>query len=123
MKKIVLLFMVIFTVAFSGCTKSTSSTSSGVYKGVVLFSICSHTVIQTIGSPNYIGQDTWASGSNPGDPVYHHVFAVQNGCQFGNHPQGDTISFRVIPAQVQNCMYCLIAVAVPDTTIPIQVLN
>ena len=120
MKKIILLSIIIFTIALSGCKKGISTTT-GIYKGVVLFNICTHAAIQTIG-PHYLGQDSWASNTNFG-PVYHHVFAVQNGCQFGNHAQGDTISFIVITPQVQNCVQCLIAVAVPDSVYAIQVLN
>ena len=70
-----------------------------------------------------MGEETWVSGTAPGSAVYHHVFAVQNGCQFGTRNAGDTITFKIISLQVQNCMYCMTAVAVPDSVYSIQVVD
>ena len=116
MERLILYSLLIFTVALSGCKKGISTTSQSVHKGVVMFNICGNIAIQTM-SPDYLGQDIWVSDTS----VYHHVFAVQNSCKFGNHNQGDTISFTVIAPQVQNCAQCMVYVAVPDTTIPIYV--
>jgi hypothetical protein len=121
-KNIMIVLFVLFAMVPGGCKKNTTTASGGPYRGVVLFNICTHTEIQTLG-PNYLGEDTWASGTTVGSPVYHHVLAVQNGCQFGDHKQGDTISFIVVAPQVQNCFHCMIAVVVPDSVYPIQVLN
>lgn len=121
--KIFLMLLPLLAAAGTGCRKTTASgATSGTYTGVVVFSTCLHTMIQTIG-PDYLGEDNWVSGTYSGATVYHHVFAVQNGCQFGDHNPGDTIRFRVISPQAQNCMYCMIAVAVPDSSYAIQVVN
>lgn len=120
MRILLLAAIIAFSMTFSGCSKSSSSNSGipgDTYYGTVLFSNCNSMVIQTDGSPNFIGQDTWTSGSN----VYHHVFAVQNFCQVGAHPVGYTIRFKVIPAQEQTCAVCMIASDVPSVSIPILI--
>jgi len=123
MKKAAFFSIIILSIASFGCKKNSSSTPAPfVYKGIVVFSTCTHTMIQTIG-PDYLGEDTWVSGTYTGAPVYHHVFAVQNGCQFPAHNSGDTVNFKVINPQVQNCVACMVAVAVPDSVYAIQVVD
>jgi hypothetical protein len=106
----------------SGCIKTkVTSSASTTYKGVILYSICTQTVIQTLG-PNYLGINNWVDGNDTNHPVYNHVFRMQNGCM-GVGQKGDTIIFKVIPPQVQNCMACMIYIDCPDTLIPIQLAN
>ena len=61
MNKLLILSALMLTVACAGCKKSSAPAFSGPYKGVVLFSVCAHTAIQTLG-PNYLGEDSWAAG-------------------------------------------------------------
>lgn len=104
----------------AGCNKRTSPGSLGtVYRGVVLRNICCQAVVQTIGTNN-LGQ-SWADSGNAAYPSYSHVFRVANPCQFGTYKEGDTISFKVIAQQVQNCACCMIFIPTPATSIPIQV--
>ena len=114
------LFTILFLGFFvSGCKKSHVPDPNTIYRGVVLYSECSVAVVQTIG-PNYLGADTWAAGTYSGAPVYHHVFRVQNGCQLSDTMGADTFNFKIVSPQVQNCM---IVVAAPDISYPIQVVN
>ncbi len=122
MKKLLVLSILIITSALPACKKKTASLPTGTYKGIVVFNICSQAMIQTLG-PYYLGEETWVSGTAPGSTVYHHVFAVQNGCQFGNRSAGDTINFKVISPEVQNCIHCMMFVAVPDSAYAIQVVD
>jgi len=106
-----------------GCKKppGTSGTAA-IYKGVVLHNICCQDVIQTLGA-NLLGQDTWVD-SNSGVPTtYHHVFKVANPCQFGGHAAGDTVQFRIIEQQPQNCACCMLFVYTPSLSYAIQVTN
>jgi len=117
-KRSLLLSMILVFAIFSGCGKSGSTNiSPALYNGVVILRGCNYAVIQTLGSPNYIGQDTWVTGAN----TYHHVFRVQNWCQFGNHAMGDTVWFRVVQPQTQNCVACMMLANAPETTIPITI--
>lgn len=109
-------------VFYAGCSKKTASSSgaSTVYKGVVTINMCGNIAIETLG-PDYLGENSWSAGS--GSPVYHNIFTVQNACQFGVHPVGDTISFKVVASQTQNCAQCMAYVAVPPARYPIQVIK
>jgi hypothetical protein len=77
-------------------------------------------VVQTLG-PNYLGLDTWPDSSQAGYPVYSHVFTVANPCQFGNHAQGDTITFKTTDLQAQTCACCMMFVYTPSLKYPIVV--
>lgn len=105
-----------------GCKKNQGPDLSKTYKGFVLYSECSVSVVQTIG-PDYLGTATWAAGSYAGAPVYHNVFTVQNGCQFLDTMGTDTFNFKIISPQVQNCMHCMMVVDAPDVSYPIEVVN
>lgn len=124
MKKSFLLLLIAGLAINMSCrkmNKSTSTTSSStIYRGVVLKSMCTQTVIQTIGT-DLIGQIGWHDGTLSPSPVYDHVFKVQDGCQVGVS-SGDTINFKVISPQPQNCMACMVYISCPDTLVPIQVV-
>jgi hypothetical protein len=122
--KILYLFVMLLAFTAAGCSKKTTgSAAAGVlYTGVVLHAICCQDVIQTIG-PDQLGQASWIDSGDAARPVYSHVFTVANPCQFGNHVAGDTIKFKVIPQEVQNCACCMMYIPTPSTTYPIQVVN
>jgi hypothetical protein len=117
MKK-ALFSIVIFAILASGCKKSSAPDTNIIYKGVIINSVCLHSVIQTIG-PNYLGENGW-TGSTGAQPL-DHVFSVQNYCQFEEHNIGDTVNFKIIPAQAQNCMYCMMVIAAPSTSYSIEI--
>ena len=123
MRKGIIGFAVILCFLTAACKKGPSANSgtSQIYKGMVLHSICCLDVIQTLGSDT-LGQNTWIDSNAVPVAVYHHVFKVSNPCQFTGG-MGDTISFRVIQQQVQNCACCLIAIYTPATSFPVQVVN
>ncbi len=123
MKKFVFFLIVVFAIPVSGCKKGTTATnSSGSYKGVIIKNTCCQIVIQTIG-PNYLGQMNWRDGFDSTGTVYSHVFKVSNPCQFGNHMPYDTINFKIVPMQVQNCACCMVFTNTPDTSYAIEVVN
>lgn len=108
------------TMVWAGCTKADPATA--IYKGVVIYDMCGHIVVQSIG-PGYIGQPAWTDENNSDKPVYKHVFTVANPCQFGMHSYGDTIAFRIVAPQLQHCSRCQVALVMPDTAYPIQVID
>ena len=122
MKKLLLLLLIGGLTANMGCRKlnRTTSSSSTIYRGVVLKSLCTQTVIQTIGS-DLIGEVGWHDDLSSSSAVFNHVFKVQNGCQV-QVTAGDTINFKVISPEVQNCYACMVYVSCPETLIPIQVM-
>ncbi len=99
MKKLSFLLLILIAASWYGCRKSAPTLT---YRGVILMSVCSHQVIQTLG-PNYLGVDNWTLNNS----VYHHVFNAQNYCQMGSYKVGDTINFQIIATQVNNCFYCM----------------
>lgn len=124
MKHFVILSIALFALLSPSCKKKngTVSTTVGTYKGVVIQNICCQIVIQTIG-PDYLGQDSWIDSGTTDHHVFYHVLKVANPCQFGNHMQGDTISFKVIAQQPQNCACCMMYAATPVTAYPVEVIN
>lgn len=127
--KHVLITTALISLLIAGCAKKTAKISSGpdsvppdsIYTGVVLRVICCQDVIQTIGTYN-LGQMGWIDSGDVSHPVYDHVFRVANPCQFGAK-QGDTIRFKVIAQEPQNCACCMIYTATPETRIPIRAIN
>ena len=119
MKPFMLLLLLPITL-FSGCDKKSAAPTT-TYRGVILHSVCCSDVIMSIGSDS-IGQDSWIDSNVSSLPVYHHVFKVANPCQFGGQT-GDTISFRIITSEVQNCACCMLFAYTPQTSYPIQVVN
>jgi hypothetical protein len=118
-------FIVLFCLLIAGCKKPASGTSSSgiIYKGVVLHNVCCLDVIETVGTDR-LGQDNWVDSNTPPPlALYHHVFKVANPCQFGTHAEGDTIQFKVIQQEPQNCACCMLFIFTPATTYPIQVVN
>ncbi|MCW3123613.1 MAG: hypothetical protein JWQ38_3105 [Flavipsychrobacter sp.] len=107
----------------SGCSKKTSpaTSSTGTYKGVIIKNACCLIVIHSIGS-NLLGQD-WTDNGSTGNIRYDHAFKVANPCQFGNHVEGDTISFNVVKPQAQNCACCMMFTTTPDTAYSIEVVK
>lgn len=121
MKKISALILLVAMAALS-CKKSGSgNTPVGIYKGVVLHSLCCQNVIQLIDNDS-LGIDNWIDSNAMPYVTYNNVFTVANACQFGFAPVGDTISFKIIPQEAQNCACCLIAVHTPNVSYPIRVL-
>jgi hypothetical protein len=119
MKKVVFLLAMPLALMNAGCRKTGHNTpvAGKEYKGVVVYNICSQPMVQSLG-PDLIGQQTFVAGNN----TYHNVFAVKNICDFGDHGAGDTIRFRMKKASAQNCMYCMMAVALPDVGYYIEVV-
>lgn len=118
MKKGFILAALIFTELIGSCKKGDTGTTTGSsYRGTVIKNICCQIVIQTVGTNN-LGQ-SWTDGATR----YDHVFKVSNACQFGDHIAGDTINFKVVGAEVQNCACCMVYTTTPDTSYAIQVVN
>ncbi len=123
MKKLILLsFVALFAAA--SCQKRTSGgtkTPTGTtYKGVVRINMCGQIAIETLG-PNYLGEDTWTGGTS--GPTYHHIFSVQNHCDFGSHREGDTVTFIIVANTVQKCAVCLAYTPTPATQYAVHVIN
>jgi hypothetical protein len=126
MKKSVLFLAIMIAAVVSGCSKGSSMNkpvvnNGGIYKGVILKGICCQIVVQTIG-PDYLGQMNWRDSYDSSGIVYNHVFKVADPCQFGANA-GDTIKFRFVPTQVQNCACCMLATPVPDSSYSIEVVK
>lgn len=119
MKKFLLFVLLVAGLGVAGCEKS-SSVKSAKYKGVVVYNVCCNVVIQTVGSES-LGQDGWEDGNNSAHPTYNHVFKVANSCEFGNHSEGDTVSFTIVAPQAQKCACCMIYVASPEKSYSIHV--
>lgn len=118
MKKFVVCLSALITLLSLSCKKTNNADIS--YKGVVLFNICSHAVVQTFGS-NLIGENHWAE---TGTAIYDHVFRVQNTCQLGDSLiAGDTITFKLRANIVQDCNYCMLLVETPNTNYAIQLVH
>ena len=119
MKKITCLLAIAITLANTGCRKTGHSTPAvgKEYTGVVVYNICSHPMVRSTGS-DLIGQPTFVAGNK----TYHNVFAVKNICDFGNYKAGDNIKFRMKKASEQNCMYCMMAVELPEVGYYIEVI-
>ncbi|MCD6010946.1 MAG: hypothetical protein K0Q79_808 [Flavipsychrobacter sp.] len=116
------LILLVLAIAALSCRRSsTNNTPVGVYKGVVLHSLCCQNVIQVIDNDS-LGIDNWIDSNAMPYEVRNNVFTVANACQFGFAPKGDTISFKIIPQEVQNCACCLIYVHTPRITYPVRVL-
>ncbi len=124
MKNLILILAIVSCIAAQGCKKSSSSTDTTIYRGVVIVSVCGSIAVQTVG-PNYLGETSWVNGNNPDKPVLRHVFRVQNSCQFLSSEVRDTFNFRVIPAvqTMQNCVLCNMVGAVPQTAYAIEVIK
>jgi len=118
MNKILFSFIVVIILA-CGCKKSSTVNNGVTYRGVVIRSVCLHSVVQSIG-PNYLGENGWV-GSFGSQPL-NHVFSVQNYCQFGGHAIGDTFNFKIVPPQSQNCAYCMEAIDAPTTAYSIEIV-
>lgn len=112
---------VITTAALIGCDKGIT-TASQQYKGVVLYNQCCNIVIQNIGNPA-VGQATWIDSNRSDYPTYYDVFKVANPCQFVNHKVGDTILYKVVVPEVQNCACCMQFIYTPSVAKPITVLR
>ncbi len=102
--------------------KKNDTPSGPVYTGTILRNICGQVMVQTTGT-TLIGQNNWVDGNDPSGKKYDHVFRVQNACQLGNYPEGSNISFRISAPETQNCAVCMLYVATPDTTYPIEVVK
>lgn len=122
MKRFLIFLLIISGLFIAGCKKSSNTNSGTIYKGVVLHNICCLDVIQTIDA-DYLGQASWIDSNNTAYPIYTHVFKVSNPCQFGNHAEGDTIRFKVIPQEVQTCACCMVFIFTPNASYPILVVN
>lgn len=124
MKPLLFIYTAVICMLSSRCKKDPprQSVTSDVYTGVVIENACGQVVIKTLG-PNYLGENGWISENDPSNTVHDHVFKVGNYCQFGNYPKGDTIKFRIINQQAQNCAVCLMYVDTPDTSYPIEVFH
>ncbi len=122
MNKIVTLILLLAILALS-CRKGGSSTNTpvGIYKGIVLHSLCCQNVIRLIDNDS-LGIDNWIDSNAMPYVTYNNVFTVANACQFGFAAVGDTISFKIIPQEVQSCVCCMIAVHTPNVSYPIRVL-
>ena len=112
--------LLLLCLSAASCNKKTGG-SGATYKGVIIKNLCCQAVVQTLG-PNYLGQNNWPDSNTADLHIYNHVFKVANPCQFGNHQAGDTITFKVIAQQPQNCACCMLYVATPTTSYPIEVL-
>jgi hypothetical protein len=121
MRKAASFFVIWLLVLLGACSKPGTGTQGKKYRGVVLTNVCAQVVVQSLG-PDYVGQDTWSPHTDTTSPVYHHVFAVQNACQFSGNA-GDTINFVIVATQPQNCIHCLIAVPLPDSALSIEVVR
>ena len=118
-----LLVMVFVSLVFTNLSCKKTSNADVTYKGVVLFNICSHAVVQTIGT-NLIGENHWAETNTTTSHIYDHVFNVQNTCQLGDSLiTGDTIMFKLRTNLVQDCNYCMLYVETPNTNYAIQLVN
>ena len=127
MKNVLFFCLIIVGLLGAACNKgiprnSATTTGATVYRGIVIHNICCLDVIQTLG-PSYLGQASWIDSGNTAYPVYTHVFKVANPCQFGNHVEGDTISFKVIYPEEQNCACCMVYIPTPGVSYPIEVTN
>jgi hypothetical protein len=107
--------------ALTSCDKGIT-TASALYKGVVLHNQCCNIVIQNLGNPA-VGQAVWVDSNRADYPVYYDVFKVANPCQFINHKEGDTIMYRVVVPQAQNCACCMLFLYTPSVSKSIAVLQ
>jgi len=124
MKKLILLSFVALCMATAcqkrNATGGTTPATGTTYKGVVRINMCGQVAIETL-APNYLGEATWTGGTS--GPTYHHIFSVQNHCQFGSHAEGDTVTFKVISSEVQSCAVCLAYTPTPATQYAVYVIN
>lgn len=114
----------VFSMLFSGllvpaCNRSTAVNSPKTYRGVVIQDVCCLDVIQTL-DPDTLGQSTWIDSNTTPLTVRHHVFKVADPCQFQGHNAGDTITFKVIAQEAQNCACCMLFAYTPGTAYPIE---
>ena len=119
MKRLSVFLIILIAFLSLGCKKpaTTTATATDKYRGVIVKNICCQVVVQAIGG-SLIGQ-AWVDGPT----AYSYVFKVSNPCQFGNHVAGDTINFRLVAAEVQNCACCMIYTSTPDTAYAVEVVN
>jgi hypothetical protein len=109
--KTVILFMASLLLA-AGCTKDAKTKTSprgnsDVVQGKVVYRSCATIVVQVLDSAHFgLGQLSWQKST--GDPIYSHVFVVENHCAFpGNINVGDHFTFTVKPSvQDPDCFVC-----------------
>ncbi len=123
MKNLLVIFFALISVVALSCRKDKSEVSGTVYRGVVVDAICGNIVIQTVGAAQ-TGQDSWVDCNRTAKPELHHVFALDNPCDFNIANSTDTFKFVIGGPKVKDCAQCMAALScMPDTRLSIQVVN
>lgn len=112
----------IITSIFATCRKATDNEAT---RGKVVHRSCATVVVQVLDSNHHhLGQATWQQ--SPSKPLFNHVFAVENICEFpGTIGEGDEFSFQIINPNSarKDCAVCMLWDNPPTTKQVVKVLD